>query len=282
MRTTLALSILALIATAFPAAGAAEDDEDRWYEIEIVVFQHPDPRSTESWPGDPGYPAVADAVELAPAILSPEQQEPGRTLLENEQEAGQATTPPLPFQMIDESESQLGAVVNRLMLADGYSPVLHTAWRQPVIGRTEAPAVRLQSAMPQAQRGGDETLDELLGASSGEALFGEALVDADNDVPTNTVDGTITVSRDRYLHLEANLLFREAVRERKTTRLLSIFNRDEQQPETFRMQQQRRIRAGELHYFDHPKFGLIARVTPYEALSAHDGGEHDTGERQGN
>jgi hypothetical protein len=33
----------------------------------------------------------------------------------------------------------------------------------------------------------------------------------------------------------------------------------------YRLSERRRIRSGELHYFDHPRFGVIARVTPYQA-----------------
>ena len=32
----------------------------------------------------------------------------------------------------------------------------------------------------------------------------------------------------------------------------------------FRMQQSRRLRSKEVHYIDHPLFGLIVLITPYE------------------
>jgi hypothetical protein len=32
--------------------------------------------------------------------------------------------------------------------------------------------------------------------------------------------------------------------------------------QTVVLQEQRRLRSGELHYFDHPRFGLIVLVTP--------------------
>ncbi|MGB5299133.1 MAG: CsiV family protein, partial [Thiogranum sp.] len=31
-----------------------------------------------------------------------------------------------------------------------------------------------------------------------------------------------------------------------------------------RLRQQRRMRSKELHYFDHPRFGVIALITPYQ------------------
>ncbi len=33
----------------------------------------------------------------------------------------------------------------------------------------------------------------------------------------------------------------------------------------YQMDQERRMRVGELHYLDHPRFGMIVQVTPYEA-----------------
>ena len=34
---------------------------------------------------------------------------------------------------------------------------------------------------------------------------------------------------------------------------------------TYVLDEKRRVRSGELHYFDHPMFGVIAQVNPYAA-----------------
>lgn len=272
VRTAVLPAMLLLIVAASPVV-AAPDDEDQWYEIEIIVFQHKDPESTESWPGDPGAPDVTDAVELAPAMLSPVQAELGRTLQEDAR-AATLKMPLLPFQLIDDSELRLGAVVNRLMLSDDYAPILHTAWRQPAVERDKSPAVHVQSEMPESPRSGAVTLNDLLVTPPGEELFGEALVETAGETPTNTIDGTITVSRNRYLHLKTDLLYHKAeAQAQEESGLFSIFSREDRQPDVFRMRQQRRIREGELHYFDHPMFGLIALVTPYETGDGKQGGE---------
>ena len=57
------------------------------------------------------------------------------------------------------------------------------------------------------------------------------------------LDGTVTLVRERFLHLDVDLV------------LQSIYSLDET----------RRMRSGERHYFDHPMFGVIAEVTPYSA-----------------
>ncbi len=58
------------------------------------------------------------------------------------------------------------------------------------------------------------------------------------------LDGSITLLREHYLHLAIDLALRSS-------------------GTLYRLDEARRIRSGELHYFDNPRFGVIARVTPY-------------------
>ena len=57
------------------------------------------------------------------------------------------------------------------------------------------------------------------------------------------LDGTVTLVRERFLHLDVDLMLQS----------------------TYSLQEKRRMRSGELHYFDHPVFGVIAEVNPYSA-----------------
>jgi hypothetical protein len=76
----------------------------------------------------------------------------------------------------------------------------------------------------------------------------------------DSVEGTITLIRERYLHLDMDLLL-------MTTRNNGavVYSDSPNSVPAFRLSEKRRIRSSELHYFDHPRFGAIARVTPYEA-----------------
>jgi hypothetical protein len=114
------------------------------------------------------------------------------------------------------------------------------------------------------------------------------------------LEGTLRLILSRYLHIEADLLYREPLDEQAVAEAQPVdsgampFGNDaaategtpktppaqqqdlfmiaeqassiEQQPlyRVYRMQQSRRMRSGELHYLDHPVFGLAVRVTPYE------------------
>ncbi len=65
------------------------------------------------------------------------------------------------------------------------------------------------------------------------------------------IDGTATVAVERYLHLALDLQ-------------LHLPDTGAQAAQ-IRLTEQRRMRSRELHYFDNPRFGVIAVITPYEA-----------------
>jgi hypothetical protein len=64
------------------------------------------------------------------------------------------------------------------------------------------------------------------------------------------LEGTIRFFMSRHLHLDVNLLFREV-----TTGSGDI---------VYRLSEQRKLKSQETHYFDHPKLGVLVRVTPLE------------------
>jgi hypothetical protein len=65
--------------------------------------------------------------------------------------------------------------------------------------------------------------------------------------------GLIRVTRGRYLHLETDLLLRDANSSRP-----------------YRVRLYRRMRSGELHYVDHPKLGILIKAERHEPSAAQD------------
>ncbi len=294
------------------------EGEDRWYEVEIILFAFSDEaqqeaeqetRGAERWPGDPGLPGVEEAIELAPAPFAVPGAVPvaGGGEMAGEGAAAKATvsvampaTPVVPYRRLPERALRLAAVAQRLSRADAYRPLLHWAWRQPAFPRgtpgtavrirwredaalvsledgmpgEAAPAVDERLAAPPRGEGMDTGMDSgllpsgsaasgLAGAGTTGGLAGEGF-SAGARAPA-WLEGTLTVSVNRYLHLEADLLY-DSGAPRRPGGLLGIFSAfaPEPAPHRFRLQQKRRMRSGELHYFDHPRFGLIALVTPFE------------------
>lgn len=72
---------------------------------------------------------------------------------------------------------------------------------------------------------------------------------AGRSLANGSVRGTVRLFISRFLHLDAQLLYTSP---------------DALGGAPFELVESRRIRSGELHYFDHPVFGMLARVTPYQ------------------
>ena len=51
----------------------------------------------------------------------------------------------------------------------------------------------------------------------------------------------------RFLHMDARLVYT-----------------DPETLQSFKLAQSRKMRSGELHYIDNPRFGLLTRITPLE------------------
>ena len=127
--------------------------------------------------------------------------------------------------------------------ARGYHVLFHRAWRQPAYDRARAVGYPVHT--PAAGRHG-------------------------------SVSGTVTLLKERYLHLDVDL--------RMTTgaAVTAPYADGPGGAPVYRLSERRRIRSGELHYFDHPRFGMIARVTPYvspeEQATPEEGAPGDTGD----
>lgn len=82
--------------------------------------------------------------------------------------------------------------------------------------------------------------------------------DAKSNVPAmhlatsdRELDGTLKFYLSRFLHVELNVLFQPQ------TAVIG----GEAMP-SYVINEQRRVKSNEINYFDHPKFGVLVRVTP--------------------
>lgn len=72
------------------------------------------------------------------------------------------------------------------------------------------------------------------------------------------IDGYVRFYMSRFLHVEVNLAFQPQA---------STLGGVDPAPMPYRLSEQRRVKSQELHYFDHPKFGALVRVTPATAAA---------------
>ncbi len=245
---------------------------DAWYRVEVIIFERVadiDPASTQevvvshaprAYPldvfafDDDANRSAAYALDAEtraqPALPSPVGTTPART---SPAPAAASVTPTAAEQvakLLSDYQAQLqsrsykfepsntfllGAEDSRLQRSNVYRVVFHRAWIQPVPDRDQLRPVLIQIREPS---GGPPR-----------------------------IEGIIGVTRGRYLHLDAKLWY--AVHTDQTTTPGDSSAVEE--PPYMELREERRMRSGELHYLDHPKLGVLARVDPIappEALLA--------------
>ena len=118
-----------------------------------------------------------------------------------------------------EGRPYLSPAITSLLEQDGHYRVLtHLHWLQTVDAKSVAKPVRIASANPAE------------------------------------LEGSIRFYMSRHLHLDVNLLFREAV----------TAGGSEPNAAVYRLNEQRKVKSQETHYFDHPRLGVLVRVMPVE------------------
>ena len=146
------------------------------------------------------------------------------------------------FRLLPAEELQLGAAYERLETLGAYRPLVHGGWTQPLI--EQAPPVPIK-----LRRVGD---------------------------PPLRLDGTFSLYLSRFLHLVVDLALEAPVEPSGTPEGAYVAGYGDNQntfayqnpvappPTFFRIQEDRIMRNNEVRYFDHPKFGVIARVMRIE------------------
>lgn len=270
------------------ASAAAAPVQDPWYEIELIVFEQAGAAGAGRWNRDAGLPELPKGIELAPArepfassAVEAPFDAPADEAPEDQIPRGDAREAPpavpvhgsgLPaFQLLNDPELRLATVMNRLMVSQRHTPLLHIAWRQPVTADQGFPGVHVHSN-PGRDRLEAETLEQAvsapLGASAPGALFSGG--GSGSEPAGNAVEGLVRLSRSRFLHLNVDLRYRKPGA-RGESSLFSIFSREPATTELYRLQQAKRVRSGELQYFDHPRFGAIVLITPFDASARESG-----------
>lgn len=120
------LSALLFAFVTVTAAAQEQDQErpDRWYDVEVLVFEQRGAGSSEEQPELPGRINSDGAVELVKA-------------------AAAANGQPVPYQILPPESYRLRSAFNKLSNSGKYQPLFHTAWRQSVPPRERADRVHL-------------------------------------------------------------------------------------------------------------------------------------------
>jgi len=252
---------------ALPNAWAQDDDTEavpkpRRYTVEIIVFAYAEnvsvgtevfPPDEVPVPADGPVPLDMDAGPGGVAIDADGNPIPTFTDVDRANDdaldealatdSGLALLSMEPVLMIDDDFSMQSAL-ERLQRLDAYQPIMHTGWTQATLPLEESVALEL-------------------------AYFG-AIPDG--------LEGSFMLYLGRYLHLVVDLSldgpvsndekrqeFREPARSFGDERLqFETAVRPKAGAIRYRIQEDRILKNGDVRYFDHPKFGVLAKVTRVE------------------
>lgn len=252
-------------------SGQTEDgqvEEVRRYTVELVIFEYADPAvsgneiflpeelpqddepllMTPPFYGDPGRnngkeePAATDDAESVAEdpleFLLPDEPEEPEVLEELPSHILQTQ-----LEVLDPDEYAMPNIYEKLVELDAYKPIMRAAWTQVTFDKDQTLPIRLR-------RLGNAPL---------------------------RLDGSLMLYQSRYLHLVVDLTL-EANREQagRSTNDGARYYGDrwssanyangyaQGRQVKYSISEDRIFRNGELRFYDHPKFGVLARVTRIE------------------
>jgi hypothetical protein len=225
--------------------------QENWYQIEVLAFARKQPASDEYWrldqQPDLNRPALVKLDSEAPSVPDHADDIDRRAL-----NYGAWRTLESGLPLTDTAE--------RLRRA-GDRVLLHRAWRQPVRERARAFPVLIEGGNILPPRAASESSD-----SNAQVTGNQPVRDASGRItslpelelkdPTTfsteirELQGALRFHLSRYLHVEPQLWYGS--------------DRSSGQRVWVKIDQNRRMRSEELHYLDHPLFGLLVRITPWK------------------
>jgi len=174
-------------------------------------------------------------------------ENPGSPNLTNVFEIPTVATKDAQLRPLPADEYRLKDEEQKLLGSDKYEVLLHTGWRQPGLMKEQAIPVHIHTPVA--------------------AITTDGGMAPAQPAPLR-LDGVMNLSLARYLHLDVDLLYRPADAQQSTGDSGFFGNSAPATPQVYRLQESRRMRSKELHYIDHPMFGVIALVTPYDMPQA--------------
>ena len=209
-----------------------------WYQVEVIVFDRLHPNlDGEQWQNE--------EFKIRDKML---ELQPGDTVLNPDQEL-------VPFMILDKKRNRMNGVYRVLRLSSEYRPLIHLSWQQPATERRQSRYVHIQKldgeeAHPVAASINPDELAE-------EPEFLEDII-----IPERIIDGSIRIRSGFYLHADIDLSYFKALPpENKMIRTSEESFQNSFDKSVIKLKETRKIKLNEIHYFDHPMYGIILQVS---------------------
>lgn len=268
------LSLLILLAPCISQAQESIETEElkQHYIVELIVFNHLHPGDEEVWP-DTVAELDAGALDLTHT------------------ESGNEAVLPLPYTLLGDEWLSMKDIWTRMMRSAPYHPILHIAWYQPGLDKKQAQNIYFYEGMQQLipPLDTEEIITPEIEEGRGMDEDGSSIMEDQSLVDDDpiTIKGTARLLVSRYLHLDLDIIFSSelppsSIEEEKElmsfdSAFYNIFGNksDVMEQEVpgiwhYKMRQQRKMRLDEIHYFDHPRFGVLARVSRFNVDTMRD------------
>ncbi len=245
-----------------------QDVEDiRYYSVEVIVFEYASSVSAGNELFEPEQSAtIEDPIPESPVPVFGDTV-PNAGDVESfsdfddpvEDEVTELSLIPsladIGFQLQAAEQLSMGDIHEKLVSLDAYQPVLWTGWIQSTHEREFSPLIPLR----------------ILGT------------------PPIRIEGTLQLYLKNYLHLVVDVTkeqhiatmqpayqFERTSRADQSTNRTDTYRVDERQTIVYQIQEDRLFQSGQLRYYDHPKFGVLARVNRVEDTQPDDDAEDES------
>ena len=240
MKLHVASLAAALIATAcggpaFAQPAAAPTPAIPQYQVEIIVFAHREFDAGEERFAQELAPLRGDQTLLeVPLYVEPSPPLTAGPAIGAPTESTPAPVDdPLAFRLLAPDQLQLKTEYRKLATVGAYRTVLHAGWVQPGLPEDQAKPFDLT----------------LLGVTNPR--------------------GNVRVYLSRFLHVSLDISYQDGTAAAVTTpEPLGNELREVALAPRYRLTTERQTRSGELHYFDHPAFGVLVKVTPVQPTNS--------------
>jgi hypothetical protein len=144
-----------------------------------------------------------------------------------------------PFRLLSTGLYKLGGIYDQLKVSGRYRPFLHVAWQQPALYGDNARSVHILKAEPGATEDPGDTLVR--------------------------IEGMVSVRASQFLHADVDMLYFPRALPKSMVHPAAGAAAPVTVPSGYsRLHESRKMKLNELHYFDHPLFGMILLVSRAE------------------
>ena len=239
--------------TAFTLAtnSLAQSSEDpiRHYEVEIILYKNV---------------KVPKSTEYTLPVSSPKKS---RNMFDLASQSSIQAAKRLKYEVVPKKDLQLVDIAKKIANSSRYDLLMHTSWRQPGLKKSKALPIWIKAG----RRFGNEfiSIDDKIELREASQTSVE-----ETSLPKTSrlyeVEGKITVSLKRYLHVHTDLVLRKPRRSKDpqlktadTDQLLYENQADARILDNHLLRDHRRMRSKVLHYIDSPELSMLIIINQY-------------------